>query len=63
MEETTETINLVLPSSSPLGGGELSDQDLEAVSGAGGSWQILSGLRSGLHTALLKRISKRGNLK
>jgi hypothetical protein len=34
VEETAETIYLVLPSSSPLGGGgELSDRDLEAVSG------------------------------
>jgi hypothetical protein len=38
VEETAETIYLVLPSaSSPVGeGGELSDQELEAV--AGGGW-------------------------
>ena len=36
VEETADTIYLVLPSSSPLGGGgELSDQDLEAIAGAG----------------------------
>jgi hypothetical protein len=34
VEETADTIYLVLPSSSPLGeGGELSDLDLEAVAG------------------------------
>jgi hypothetical protein len=34
VEETADTIYLVLPSSSPLGvGEELSDQDLEAVAG------------------------------
>ena len=34
VEETAETIYLVLPSSSPLGeGGELSDRELEAVAG------------------------------
>jgi|SRR5215212_890032 len=34
VEETAETIYLVLPSASPLGGDEeLSDQDLEAVAG------------------------------
>jgi hypothetical protein len=34
VEETAETIYLVLPSASPLGqGGELSDQDLEQVAG------------------------------
>ena len=38
VEETAETIYLVLPSSSPLGeGGELSDRELEAVAG-GGTW-------------------------
>jgi len=39
VEESQDTIYLVLPSASPLGGedGELSDQDLEAVAG-GGSW-------------------------
>ena len=37
VEETADTIYLVLPSSSPLGeeGSELSDQELEAVAGAG----------------------------
>jgi hypothetical protein len=34
VEESAETIYLVLPSASPLGqGGELSDQELEAVAG------------------------------
>ena len=34
VEETAQTIYLVLPSASPLGGGvELSDQELEAVAG------------------------------
>jgi hypothetical protein len=34
VEETADTIYLVLPSSSPLGeGGEISDRDLEAVAG------------------------------
>jgi hypothetical protein len=39
VEETAETIYLVLPSASPLGeeGGELSDRELEAVAG-GGTW-------------------------
>ena len=39
VEESAQSIYLVLPSASPLGGevGELSDQDLEAVAG-GGSW-------------------------
>ena len=33
VEETADTIYLVLPSSSPIGGGELSDQDLETIAG------------------------------
>jgi hypothetical protein len=34
LEESAQTICLVLPSASPLGqGGELSDQELEAVAG------------------------------
>ena len=38
VEETADTIYLVLPSASPLGeDGELSDLELEAVAG-GGSW-------------------------
>ena len=38
VEETAETIYLVLPGASPLGeGGELSDRELEAVAG-GGTW-------------------------
>jgi hypothetical protein len=37
VEESADTIYLVLPSASPVGeGGELSDQELEAV--AGGGW-------------------------
>ena len=36
VEETADTIYLVLPSASPIGeGDELSDRDLEAVAGAG----------------------------
>ena len=36
LEETADTIYLVLPSASPVGeGGELSDRELESVSGAG----------------------------
>jgi len=37
VEESADTIYLVLPSASPLGeeGGELSDRELEAVAGAG----------------------------
>ena len=36
VEESADTIYLVLPSASPVGdGGELSDQDLEAVAGGG----------------------------
>ena len=36
MEETPDTIYLVLPGASPVGqGGELSDQELEAVAGGG----------------------------
>ncbi len=33
VEETAQTIYLVLPSSSPLGEGELSERDLEAIAG------------------------------
>jgi Nitrile hydratase, alpha chain len=35
VEETADTIYLVLPSSSPLGEGELSERDLEAIAGGG----------------------------
>jgi hypothetical protein len=36
VEETSEIIYLVLPSASPIGqGGELSDQELDAVAGGG----------------------------
>jgi hypothetical protein len=40
VEETADTIYLVLPSSSPLGGegGELSEQDLEAIAGGGATF-------------------------
>jgi hypothetical protein len=39
VEETAETIYLVLPSASPVEeGGELSDQDLETVSGGVSTW-------------------------
>jgi hypothetical protein len=40
VEESADTIYLVLPSASPLGGegGELSDQELEAVAGGLSSW-------------------------
>jgi hypothetical protein len=33
VEESAQSIYLVLPSASPLGQGEISDQDLEAVAG------------------------------
>jgi hypothetical protein len=38
VEETADTIYLVLPSTLPLGGEELSDQDLEAVAGGGSTF-------------------------
>ena len=38
LEETADTIYLVLPSTLPLGGEELSDQDLEAVAGGGSTF-------------------------
>ena len=38
VEESAQTIYLVLPSSSPIGGGELFDQDLKAVAGGGGTY-------------------------
>jgi hypothetical protein len=41
VEETPDTIYLVLPSASPLGGdegGELSDRELESVAGGAGGW-------------------------
>jgi hypothetical protein len=39
VEETADTIYLVLPSASPLGeGGELSDRELEGVAGGLSSW-------------------------
>jgi Nitrile hydratase, alpha chain len=43
VEESADTIYLVLPSASPLGqGGELSDQELEQVAG-GGYYLIIDG--------------------
>ena len=36
VEESADTIYLVLPSASVVGQGELSDQELEAVAGASG---------------------------
>jgi hypothetical protein len=41
VEETPDTIYLVLPSASPLGGGELSDRELAAVAGAGWDTHIV----------------------
>jgi hypothetical protein len=39
VEETADTIYLVLPRASPLGeGGELSDRELEALAGGLSSW-------------------------
>jgi hypothetical protein len=38
VEESAQTIYLVLPSASRLGQGELSDQDLEAVAGGSSEW-------------------------
>jgi len=44
VEETAETVYLVLPSTSPADeGGELSDRELEAVAGAGWAEQMTSG--------------------
>ena len=44
VEETADTIYLVLPYASPLGGeeGELSDQDLEAVAGGSSTQPFFS---------------------
>jgi hypothetical protein len=44
VEETADTIYLVLPGASPADeGGELSDRELEAVAGAGWAEQMTSG--------------------
>jgi hypothetical protein len=40
VEESAQTIYLVLPSASPLGQGEISDQDLEEVAGGGTGWTL-----------------------
>jgi Nitrile hydratase, alpha chain len=46
VEENADTIYLVLPSASPTAqGGELSDQELDAVSGGGNSIDICDTLR------------------
>ena len=42
VEETQDTIYLVLPSSTPMAGGELSDQELGAVAG-GWYWDLPPG--------------------
>jgi hypothetical protein len=50
VEETADTVYLVLPSASPLGeGGELSDREFEAV--AGGWDAQTAGLTCGAQTA------------
>jgi hypothetical protein len=44
VEETADTVYLVLPNASPADeGGELSDRELEAVAGAGWAEQMTSG--------------------
>jgi hypothetical protein len=41
VEESAQTIYLVLPSATPLGQGEeISDQDLEEVAGGGTGWTL-----------------------
>ena len=49
VEETQDTIYLVLPSTSMAGaeGGELSDQELESVAGGLGSWDEYCGGATG----------------
>jgi hypothetical protein len=52
VEESADTIYLVLPSASPVDeGGELSERELEAVAGAGWAEQMTSGTTCPTHCA------------